>query len=113
MEHYIGAIERLSKDFEVFKDSKFLLSDLAKKLIIPNSHLIYLFKYHSKISFFDFKNNLRIQESVRLMESGHLKTNTLDTLAREMGFESYNPFLNNFKKIVGISPIKYMKQIKH
>jgi len=111
LEKYIKEIELLSLEFGMFKDPKFLVSDLVKKLRIPKSHISYLFKYHSKISFFDFKNKMRIQESIRLMESGYLKTNTLDSLAKEIGFASYNPFLLHFKKTVGISPQKYVKQL--
>ncbi len=112
LENYIRDIELLSLEFRLFKDPKFLISDLAKKLLIPKSHISYLFKYHSTLSFFDFKNKLRIRESIRLMESGYLKANTLDSLAREIGFASYNPFLLHFKKTVGISPLKYVKQLK-
>lgn len=110
--NYISEIERISLEFELYRNSKFSLSDMAKKIKIPNSHLNYLFKYHSKISFSDFKNNVRIHHSIRLIESDYLKTNTLDGLAKEIGFASYNPFLTNFKIIVGVSPQKYIDQLK-
>lgn len=107
---YIDEIEKVSKEFEPFKDSKFSLGDLALKLKIPNSNLNYLFKYHSKISFSDYKKKVRIHHSIRLIESNYLKTHTLDTLAKEVGFASYNPFFTSFKNITGISPQKYIAQ---
>lgn len=107
---YIEEIEKVSKEFEPFKDPKFSLPDLALKLNIPNSNLNYLFKYHSKISFSDYKKKVRIHQSIRLIESNYLKTHTLDTLAKKVGFASYNPFFTSFKNITGKSPQKYIAQ---
>lgn len=110
--HYIVEIEKISIKFELFKDPKFSIYDLALKLNIPNSHLNYLFKYHSKISFSDYKKKIRIHRSILLIESNYLKTNTIDSLAKEVGFASYNPFFTSFKSITGISPQKYIVQLK-
>lgn len=105
---YISEIEKIALEFEVFKDSKFSMNDLAIKLNIPNSHLNYLYKYHSKISFSDYKKKIRIRRSILLIESNYLKTNTIESLAKEVGFASYNPFFTSFKSITGISPQKYI-----
>jgi AraC-like DNA-binding protein len=107
---YIVEIEKASKEFELFKDPKFSLSDLALNLNIPNSNLNYIFKYYSKISFSDYKKTVRIHRSIQMIETNYLKTHTLDTLAKEVGFASYNPFFTSFKNITGISPQKYIAQ---
>ena len=108
--HYISEIEKYSTEYELFKDPKFSLSDFATKLKIPNSHLTYVYKYHSKISFPEFKKNIRIYHSVHLIETDYLKTNTLDSLAKEVGFSSYNPFFTSFKSTTGLSPQKYINE---
>jgi len=105
--HYISEIEKISFQFESFRDPNFSLSDLATKINAPNSHIIYLFKYHSEISFSDYKKTIRIHHSIRLIELNYLKTNTLDSLAKEVGFASYNPFFTSFKNATGKSPQKY------
>jgi AraC-like DNA-binding protein len=69
-----------------------------------------LFKYHSKISFPEYKKVIRIKESVLLIENDYLKKNTLDSLARKVGFISYNTFFVSFKDITGVNPIDYMKK---
>ncbi|TDE01118.1 AraC family transcriptional regulator [Flavobacterium hiemivividum] len=108
---YISEIEKITLDFELFKESKFSMNDLAIKLNIPNSHVNYLYKYHSKISFSDYKKKIRIHRSILLIESNYLKTNTIESLAKEVGFASYNPFFTSFKSSTGISPQKYILSI--
>jgi len=104
---YIIAIDLISADFEMFKNPNFSISDISEKLIIPLSHLNYVFKYHCSLSFSNFKKLIRIRYSIKLMESNYLKTNTLDSLAKEVGFASYNPFYTSFKDITTTSPKRY------
>jgi len=107
IKEYIIAIDLISADFDMFKNPKFSISDISEKLIIPLSHLNYVFKYHRSLSFSDYKKVIRIQYSIKLMESNYLKTNTLDSLAKEVGFASYNPFYTSFKDITGKSPKRF------
>lgn len=108
---YISKIEEISVDIETFRDPKFSLTDLASKINIPRSHLNYLFKYHSKISFSEYKKAIRIHHAMQLIDTNYLKTNTLDSLAKHVGFASYNPFFTSFKNITGNSPQKYISQL--
>ncbi len=103
---YIEEIENTS-DNNYFRNSKFSLTDFALKLNIPKSHMAYLFKYHSKISFSDYKKIARIEDALHLIQADYLKTNTFDSLAKEVGFSSYNPFFTSFKDIVGKPPQEY------
>lgn len=107
IESHIADIDRIMENNDFFRNPKFTLTDLALKLNIPKSHLSYLFKYHSKISFSDYKKIARIQDALKLIEADYLKTNTFDSLAKEVGFASYNPFFTSFKDIVGKSPQEY------
>jgi AraC-like DNA-binding protein len=88
------------------------VADLANYLNIPKSHLIYVFKYHSNISFIDFKKIIRIQKSTLLISEGYLKVNTFESLAAEVGFSTYSAFFKSFKSIIGVSPQEYYSQIK-
>jgi AraC-like DNA-binding protein len=107
IKEYVIKIDLISADFDMFKNPEFSLSDISEKLIIPLSHLNYIFKYHCSLSFSNFKKLIRIQYSIKLIESNYLKNNTLDTLAKEVGFASYNPFYTSFKDITGKSPKRY------
>jgi AraC-like DNA-binding protein len=80
---------------------------MANELNIPVSHLIYMFKYHCQYTFTEYKTIIKIEDAKRLIESGFLTVNTLESLAIEVGFSSYNPFFTAFKKLTGKSPNEY------
>jgi len=109
IQDYIIEIERVSLNTDLFLSNGLSLIDLANKLNIPKSHLFYVFKYHCKLSFSDFKKMIRIQKAVSMMGEGYLKTNTMEALAIEVGFSSYSPFFKSFKTITGESPHVYLK----
>ena len=107
IEKYIEDIGYVTAHRNLFRDPKFNLTDFALKLNIPKSHLSYLFKYHSQISFSDYKKIARIEDALHLIQSDYLKTNTFDSLAKQVGFSSYNPFFTSFKDIIGKPPQEY------
>jgi AraC-like DNA-binding protein len=103
----IAEIETLVRDHNYFRNQKITISDVANELSIPVSHLVYLFKYHSKMTFTEYKTFHKIEDAKLLIEGGFLVRNTLESLAAEVGFASYNPFFTAFKKLSGISPNDY------
>jgi AraC-like DNA-binding protein len=107
LENYIHEIENQALNSTLFFSETFSLIDIANKLNIPKSHLLYLFKYHSAISFSDFKKIIRIQKSIELLNNGYLKNSTFDSLANETGFSSYSSFYKSFKNNIGKSPQEY------
>ena len=112
IEKYLSEIDEAAEKNNYFRDSKFTLADFASKLNIPKSHLSYLFKYHSEISFSDYKKIARIEDALHLIQADYLKTNTFDSMAKEVGFSSYNPFFTSFKDIIGTPPQEYCTTIE-
>lgn len=107
---YMAETDQFSFHTIAYRNTSFSLSDLSNKLSIPKSHLTFLFKYHSKISFSEYKKIIRIQDGLQLIKSGYLSTNTYDSLAKEIGFKSYNTFFVSFKDVSGISPHDFLIQ---
>ena len=107
--NYIKEIESISLKFELFRNANLTITDLANSLQIPKSHISYLFKYHSTISFSEYKKVIRIHDAIKHIELNYLKNNTLDSLSKKVGFTSYNPFFTSFKEIAGVSPLEYYK----
>lgn len=104
-------IERLAFEEKSFRRQKTSATEFAKNLGIPKSHVNFIFKYHCKITFTEFKNIIKIYDALQLIETGFLKLNTLDALAIKVGFSSYNPFFTSFKNVTGSTPQAYNKQI--
>lgn len=104
-------IEQLALTEKWFREQKSSIVEIAIKLDIPVSHIKFIFKYHCKITFTEFKNIIKIYDALQLIEYGFLKINTLDTLAIKVGFSSYNPFFTSFKEVAGSTPQAYTKQI--
>lgn len=109
---YIEDVEKISIKDKIFRNPDIKISDVANKLNIPKSHISYLFKYHSNISFSEYKKTIRIQDAIKLIDEDYLKENTLESLSKKIGFTSYNPFFTSFKEISGVSPIEYYKTIQ-
>lgn len=103
----IEKIEFLAKEKNFFRNQKITIMDMANELNIPVSHLVYMFKYHCNLTFTEYKTQIKIEDAKQLIEGGFLTINTLESLATEVGFSSYNPFFTAFKKIVGKSPNEY------
>jgi AraC-like DNA-binding protein len=56
---------------------------------------------------------VRIIDAVNLIETNYLNVNTLDSLARKVGFSSYNTFFTSFKEITGNTPRAISEEIKN
>jgi AraC-like DNA-binding protein len=108
---YLQNIETLVFRNEILRNPLINITDIANKLAIPKSHLIFVFKYHSKVSFSEFKKIIRIYDALNLIEENYLKYNTLESLASKVGFSSYNPFFIAFKEITGTTPQIYCKEL--
>jgi AraC-like DNA-binding protein len=87
------------------------ISKLASEIGEPISHLVYLFKYHCTVNFTEYKTIHKIDYAKELINEGFLAVNTMETLAYEVGFASYNPFFMAFKKYTNQSPNEYYRNI--
>ena len=102
---YIIAIENFIEKESPFRDSNYSINDLSNSLNIPSSHLAYIFKYHCKLSFVEYKNYCKINDSLKLINNNFLESKTFDALAYKVGFKSYNSFFIYLKSRLTI-PLK-------
>ncbi|WP_159430941.1 helix-turn-helix domain-containing protein [Flavobacterium segetis] len=110
---YISAIEIASLKNHQLREELVTLGTFANQLKLPKSHLVYLFKYHSKLSFIEFKKVVRVLDAVTLIETNYLNVNTLDSLAKKVGFSSYNTFFTSFKEITGNTPRAISEELRN
>jgi len=107
---YLHQIEELSFHTHAFRNPDLSLDDIAVALNIPISHINFIFKYQCNESFTDYKKIVRIHDATRLIESGYLKENKIETLSAKVGFSSYNTFIAAFKTITGVTTQEYAKR---
>jgi AraC-like DNA-binding protein len=108
LDAYFKEIDQFIEKEQFFRQSGLTLNDLAMKLKFPKSHLNFIFKYHSSISFSDLKKLNRIQQAITLIDEGYLKTNTFDSLSKVVGFSTYNSFYIAFKEVTSKAPQEYI-----
>lgn len=109
---YCEQLEQMALENDFLTKSDITLNDIANKLNIPKSHLIYVFKYHSKVTFIEFKKIVRVYYATKLIHDNFLKANTLNCLSKKVGFSSYDPFYRSFKEIIGNGPLDYYNTIR-
>ena len=111
IKEYIHQIEEASFHSHIFRNPDFSVDDIAAHIKIPSSHISFIFKYHCKETFSDYKKIVRVHDAIKLLEYGYLKSNTVESLSEEVGFFTYNTFHVAFKNITGMTTNEYIKRI--
>ena len=89
----------------------FNLSLMSLEIQIPKHQLTYFFNDHLKITFNDWKNEIRITHFMLLVKNGQAINNTLESLSQSSGFLSRSKFTNAFKKSQGKTPSAFLKKL--
>jgi AraC-like DNA-binding protein len=112
--------KRLNEITEVIRDyllgspcirPGFNLSQMSLDLHIPKHQLTYFFNDHLKITFNDWKNEIRITHFISLLKNGQAINNTQESLSQSSGFLSRSKFTNAFKKSQGMTPSAFIKDL--
>lgn len=88
------------------------IGDLASQTDIPPHHLQYYFNQILGVRFSDWKNKHRIERVMDQLRADPDTPYTLDTIARNAGFEHRSTFVAAFRKVTGMLPKDFMKQIR-
>lgn len=83
------------------------LTDIARLCNISVSYIKLLFKNFSGVSPKTYYSNLRCNEAIRLLQSGLPACE----ISNKLNFSSPNHFSAFFKKMTGLPPIQYQKQV--
>ena len=113
---YIDKIRLLLEDWK--KDNKFLEADsntfsLAKDIDLPLHHITYFFNHINNEKYIDWRNRLRIEYAIGLINNKNGYNKTIEVLGKECGFKSYSAFIQSFKLVTGKLPKEFMKEIKN
>lgn len=91
-----------NRDLLIHPDTNF---DVFANEINENKYHIRLYLKYNGLSFMKLKNEIRVQEAIKYLESeDRLK---LDYIAKKCGFNSPSNFYKIFKNITGYTPSEY------
>lgn len=100
-----AALEYVNKHF----DEKISLADVANELNFSKNYLCYLFKTETGYRFCEYINIQRVNKAKKLMK---LNDRSLGFISCTCGFSSQSHFSITFKKMVGMSPKDYRKELE-
>nr|WP_299340158.1 helix-turn-helix domain-containing protein [Allomuricauda sp.] len=85
--------------------------DLAKKLGVPRHHISQIINQNFNAGYYEFIGRFRIEEAVRILNNGNHQIQMQDVIGM-VGYNNKASFYKAFKKHVGVSPTKYLRQKK-
>ncbi|MDD4113880.1 MAG: AraC family transcriptional regulator, partial [Herbinix sp.] len=89
-----------------FRDSDLSLSKVADTFNISETYLSSFFKEHTGINFLTYIESKRLTKACTLLKEHN---DTIDTIAKTVGYSSAHSFRRAFKRNFGISPANYNK----
>ena len=101
--------EYLNQNPFVKKD--FTLSQMSFDLKIPERFLSTYFNKELKITFSEWRRNLRIDYVCKLLEEGESKNLTIEAISANAGFASRSKFIDAFKERKGVTPSAFIKSL--
>ncbi len=104
-------LQLLMERQQLFKSPQLTLGDLAQVLQLHPNVLSQVINTYAGKSFYDYINDLRIEEFKKIVGHPDNKQYTFLALAFECGFNSKTAFNRNFKKATGLSPTQYIHQL--
>jgi AraC-like DNA-binding protein len=93
---------------EQYHSIELTLSLLSNKFQWSERHLQRLFQHHTGQTFNRYIQSLRIQKSCEHLRNSQLKINLI---AEEIGYKDLDSFNAVFKRIMGMTPSSYRKQM--
>ena len=114
-EDYIDRIRMLLEIWR--KEHKFLNPDssthiMSREIGLPLHHVTYFFNQINNEKYIDWRNRLRVEYAIDLLNRQKGYNKTIEVLGKECGFKSYSAFFQSFKQITGKLPKEYIKEIK-
>lgn len=89
-------------------DKELSLREIAASMFISPQHLSRVFKLETGETFGAYLAQMRVQKATVLLRDPSLK---MYEVAERTGFSSQHYFSSSFKKLLGISPVEYRKNI--
>lgn len=106
------AIRRHFEERKPFLQHGYSLRQLSDETGIPLHHLSAFINKHYKVNFNDFINEYRVAYCKEKLLNGECKHKKLEAIAGESGFNNRNTFTSAFKRVTGMNPSDFLRNMK-
>src|SRR6476620_3101081 len=107
-----GTVRKHLQEKKSFLQHGYTLKMFSEETQIPVHYLSGFINKYYKMNFNDFINEYRIIFSVDKLLKKEWMYKKLETIAGEAGFNNRNTFISAFKKVTGVKPSEFLKDIK-
>jgi AraC-like DNA-binding protein len=108
---YVEKLKNYMDAEKPFLNPNLNLPQLAKDLEMPSYQLSQVLNKNIELNFFDFINSYRVEETKAKMADSKYDNLSLLGIAFESGFNTKSAFNRVFKKITGLTPSEYKRQL--
>ena len=103
--------DNFMKEEKLFLQNDLKLFDLAQRLAISPHHLSQVINEHRGKSFNHYINEYRIREAQTLLTMPENREEHIIQIAYQVGFNNKSTFNQAFKKVLGLTPSQYRKEV--
>jgi AraC-like DNA-binding protein len=104
-------IEKLMLEDKLYRDTTLSVDLLAHKLKAKRYYISMTINRCMSKSFNTFINEYRIKEAIQLLSKNENNTFKIDSIAFDVGFNDRKSFHRVFKKMTGLSPTEFKRNI--
>lgn len=109
---YLARLDQIMVKEKLYINPELTLQQLADSLAISLHHLSQILNQFKEQNFFDYVNQLRVEEFKRAVFDPSKQHLSLLGIAFECGFNSKAAFNTAFKKYTGTTPSAYRNQLR-
>ncbi|WP_111642170.1 helix-turn-helix domain-containing protein [Marinimicrobium alkaliphilum] len=107
----VDRVRAAMEDEKLYLKHNINIEQFSERLNLPPKEVSSVINKHFGTNFFEFVNTYRVEEAKRLLTSPDYKDKTILDVLMDAGFNSKSAFHRFFKRLVGVSPSEYRKQL--
>ncbi|GHN00487.1 transcriptional regulator [Cytophagales bacterium WSM2-2] len=105
----VAKLQMVMNEKELFRNPNLKVDDLAREIEIPSHQLSRILNDSLQKNFTLFVNEYRVNAACKLLP--YQANFTIEAIGDEVGFNSKSTFFATFKKIKGLTPNAYLREI--
>lgn len=109
---HLHRLELMLKDGKLYRNPELSRDLVAKELGISSGYLSQQLKSSLGLNFSEYINTYRVEEVKRLLVDEAFQQFSILAIGYEAGFNSKSTYYSSFKKVTGLTPSAYRKQLQ-